>query len=136
MANNPHVSTASRNLGLDAAFDVLNSGYFRVYDGTQPANANTALSGNTKLAENTFGSPAFGAAASGSKTANAIGNATILATSTATWCTMIKTAGVRGTDTVMDVSAGTSGADVNFNSVAFVISATCSITSLVVSQAA
>lgn len=136
MANNPHVSTASRNLGLDAAFDVLNSGFFRVYDGTQPATANTALSGNTKLTDNTFGSPAFAAAASGSKVANAIGSVSILATSTATWCTMIKTAGVRGTDTVMDVSAGTSGADINFNTTSFVISATCAISSLTVSQAA
>lgn len=136
MANNPHVSTASRNLGLDAAFDVLNSGEFRTYDGTQPTNANTALGSQVKLAGNTFGATAFGAAASGSKTANAIGNVSILATSTATWCTMIKSGGVRGTDTVMDVSAGTSGADVNFNTTSFVTSATCAISSLVVSQAA
>jgi hypothetical protein len=136
MPNNPHVSTASRNLGLDAAFDVLNSGFFRVYDGTQPATANTALAGNTQLTNNAFGVTAFAAASGGSKVANAIGSASILASSTATWCTMIKSGGVRGTDTVMDVSAGTSGADVNFNSVTFVIGATCSITSLTVNQAA
>lgn len=137
MSLNPKTAVAARNLALNAAFDVLNSGSIKTYDGTQPVDADTALGAQVDLADNAFGATAFAAASAGSKAANAISNDTsINATSTAAWCTCIKSGGVRATDTVMDMSAGTSGANMNFNSVAFSSGATCSITSLTVSQAA
>jgi len=66
------ITTAQRNRAADAVAARCNSGPLRAYNGTPPADANTALSGNTLLAEATFGSTAFGAAASGVATANAI----------------------------------------------------------------
>lgn len=63
---------ARRNESLDAIRDNYNSGKLRIYSGTRPANADTALSGNTLLAELTFGATAFPAASGGVLTANAI----------------------------------------------------------------
>ena len=71
MALNDHFSAAARNAALNAMFDLLNTGYLRIYSGTQPANVAAAITG-TLLAELTFGATAFAAASAGSKTANAI----------------------------------------------------------------
>ena len=134
MALNPHVSTVSRDLGLDAAFDVLNGGGFlRVYDGTQPTNADTALSSQVKLVELPLSSTAFSAASAGVKTANAITSANAIASSTATWATLVKS---DGTTRVLDMSVGTTGADLNFNSVAISSGALIVVSSLLISQAA
>jgi hypothetical protein len=65
-------AVATRNASLNTKLDQLNSGTLKIYAGTPPANADTALSGNTLLATLTFGSTAFASASSGSKTANAI----------------------------------------------------------------
>ena len=65
-------ASGTRDLALDVKYDQLNGGTLRIYDGIPPADADTALSGNTLLAQLTFGSPAFAAASGGSKTANAI----------------------------------------------------------------
>jgi hypothetical protein len=51
-ALNPKTTTARRNAALDAAFDSgLNSGFLRIYDQTQPTDADTALGAQVKLAE-------------------------------------------------------------------------------------
>lgn len=72
MGNALQYAVATRNLRLDQTWDQLNGGTIKVYSGTPPATADTALSGNTLLATMTFGSPAFSAASAGVKTANAI----------------------------------------------------------------
>lgn len=137
MALNPKTAVASRNLSLNAAFDPLNGGFLRIYDGTQPTDADTALSGQVLLAELVLNATAFAAAAAGSKVANAItADASANATGTATWATLVKSGGVRATDTVMDMSVGTSGANLNLNSVAISAGAQVSVTLLTVSQAA
>ena len=64
-----------------------------MYTGTQPANANTALSGNMLLATLTFGNPAFGAPASGMLTANAISPARRGRLGTATFARIYKSDG-------------------------------------------
>ena len=66
------ITTANRNRAADPVAARCNSGLLRVYSGTPPADANAALSGNTLLAELTFGATAFGAAVAGVATANAI----------------------------------------------------------------
>lgn len=66
------ISIAARNASADATCALLNTGYLRFYNGTQPATPDTALSGNTLLATCRFNATAFGAAASGVATANAI----------------------------------------------------------------
>lgn len=65
-------SLARRNAALDAACTGYNSGYLRIYSGTRPANADTALFGNTLLAELRFGATAWASATGGSATANAL----------------------------------------------------------------
>lgn len=72
MAHNIKVSTAAANLKANAWAAGMNSGYIRIYQGTQPATANTSLGAATLLAELTMGSTAFGAAVDGLLTANAI----------------------------------------------------------------
>ncbi|MES1205012.1 MAG: hypothetical protein ABUS79_03665 [Pseudomonadota bacterium] len=137
MALNPKTAVASRNLALNAAFDVLNSGGFlRIYDGTQPTDADTALGAQVLLAELPLNATAFAAASAGSKTAGAITtDSSANATGTATWASLVKSGGTRG-DTVMDMSVGTSGANLNMNSVAISAGAAVACTSLVITQAA
>lgn len=56
------ISTARKNARADALLDVLNGGTVRIYSGTRPATPDTALSGNTLLAELSMGNPAFSVA--------------------------------------------------------------------------
>ena len=134
MALNPKLAVAARNRALDAAFDtVLNSGFLRIYSGTQPTDADTALGAQVLLAEMTLNATAFAAASGGSKSANAItDDSSANNTGTATWGSLVTSGGTR----VFDFSVGTSGCDVNLNSVAISSGAAVSITSFVVSQAA
>lgn len=123
------ISTVSKNLGLNAQFDVLNSGFLRIYSGTRPATPDTALSGNTLLAELTFGATAFAAASGGTKTANAIGSDTSAdATGTATFFRAFKS---DGTTAVVDGTVGTSGTDAIINSTSIVAATTVACTSMV-----
>lgn len=111
-------SVATRNLGLNAELDQLNSGYLRIYSGTEPATPETALSGNTLLAELRFTSTAFAAASSASKTAAAITADTDAdATGTATFFRAFKS---DGTTVVQQGTVGTSGADLILNTVSIV----------------
>lgn len=110
------ISAASKNLGLNAQLDVLNAGFFRIYSGTRPATPDTALSGNTLLAELPLNATAFTAAVGGTKTANAITSAaSAAATGTATFFRMFKS---DGTTAVLDGTVGTSGTDAIINSTA------------------
>jgi hypothetical protein len=127
MALNPKRSNAAVSAAADAVCTLLNSGYLRIYSGTQPATADTGLSGNTLLAELRFGSTAFGAAANGVATANSItADSSADNTGTATWFRALKS---DGTSTVFDGSVGTSSADLVLNSVAISSGAQVSVTS-------
>lgn len=135
MALTPKTAVASRNLGLNAGFDVLNAGFLRIYDGTQPTNADTALGAQVLLAELPLNATAFAAASAGAKAANAItSDASANATGTATWFSLVKSGGTRG-DAVLDGSVGTSGANLNLNSVAISSGAAVAVTSLSITQA-
>jgi hypothetical protein len=134
MAANTHLSIASWNLGLNAALDVLNSGFIEIYDSTgtgQPATPDVAVSTQVKLAKLSLSATAFGAGASGVKTANAITSSAALATGTATWFRAFKS---DDTTAVIDGSVGTSGADLNLNDVAITTSGTVAVTSWTVSM--
>lgn len=133
MALNPKTCTAFRNLALDAAFDTLNSGFLDIYDGTQPTDADTALGAQVKLAHLALASTAFGAASSASKAAGTItADSSADATGTATWFTLTLSGGTRK----FDGSVGTSGANLNLNSVSIVSGANVAVTSLTITQAA
>ena len=139
MALNPKTDTAGRNLALDAAFDTLNSGNLRIADGTQPTDANTALGAQVSLADLALSATAFAAASAASKAANTITqDSSINSSSTATWATL-QASGVAFSGSNarrLDMSVGTSGANINFNSVIFSSGAACSVSSLTITQAA
>jgi hypothetical protein len=115
MANNPQLSDATANAEANAVAALLNSGTLLIYSGSQPANANTAVTSQTLLATLTFGATAFGSAVGGVATANAITPAsTAAATGTASWFRCLTS----GSAVVFDGTVGTSGCDLNINTTA------------------
>lgn len=87
-----------------------------IYSGTRPANANTALSGNTALATFTLNSTAFGAASSGVITLAGT-PLTVVASNTGTAVFFrVATGGTGGAGVCFDGDVATSGSDLNLNS--------------------
>jgi hypothetical protein len=126
-------AVAARNTAIDAVTALANSGKLRIYSGTQPTDADTALSGNTLLAELVMNATAFAAASSGSASANAItSDSSADATGTATFFRLFKS---DGTTVIMDGAVGTSGAQLNLNTTSIVTAAAVSVTSFTISQA-
>lgn len=117
-AKNLRLAGAGVNAEADAVGALFNSGYLRIYDGTQPATADTAITTQNLLAELRFGSTAFASASGGSITANTISPATFaLASGTATWARCLKS---DGTTPLMDESVGTSNSNIIFDNVTIV----------------
>jgi glutamate synthase domain-containing protein 3 len=131
MATNTHLSVASWNLAIDAAINVLNSGFLQIYSGAQPATPDAALAGNVLLATLTLGATAFGAAAAGTKTANAITAGTAVATGTASFFRAFKSDDATA---VIDGSVGTSAADMIIGTTSIVSGASVSCSSWTVSM--
>lgn len=119
-------ATGLRNARADAITTFAGgSGKLRIYDGSRPATGGTAT---TLLAELTLNATFAPGASGGVLTLNSItGDSSADATGTATWCRIVKS---DGTTHVMDGSVGTSGSDINFNSVSFVAGGTVNVTSL------
>ena len=90
MPLNTQLADATVNTQADALSTLCNGGLIRVYNGAQPATANTALSGNTLGVTLTFGNPAFPAAVGGLLTANAITPGTAVADITPTFARIFK----------------------------------------------
>ena len=127
MANDIEVTIAEVNTAMDAIAPHFNSGYLRLYSGVKPLNANTALSGNTLLAELRFNATAFGASVAGVITANAIvSDASADATGTAAFYRTFKS---DSTTVLNDGTVGTSASDLNLNAVAISIGAQVDVTS-------
>lgn len=128
MAANPHTAAASRNAMADVIGNAADTGFLRIYDGAQPANADTALTGQVLLAELLFGADAFAPAAAGVATANAVtADASANATGTASWFRCLKS---DGTTALFDGSVGASGADLNLNTTAIQVGAQVAVTAL------
>ena len=138
MANNPFFSDAATIASVNAETALLNTGFLQIFTGTQPGDANQALTG-TLLASLTFGATAFGAgSASGSTgsrvvtaTANAIGSATAGNSGTAGYFALLK---ADGTTVNAIGSVGTSGADLNLNSLSISSGATVSCSSFTITM--
>ncbi len=128
------LTTANRNRAADAVTARANSGLLNIYGGTVPASADAALSGNTLLASLPMSATAFGAAASGVATANAITtDSSADATGTATFFRVMEAG---GTVVAFQGTVGTSGAELNLNNTSIVATGTVSITSLTYTQSA
>jgi hypothetical protein len=121
-----NLSDLAANTEANAFAPLLNAGLIEIFTGTQPANANTALSGNTLLATLTFANPAFATAVASVITANTIASGTAVATGTATFARLYKS---DGTTVVGDVAVGTSGAGLNLNTTSIVTGGLVSVTS-------
>ena len=140
MALNPFFSDETVKAAVDAAAAKANGGTLKIYTGTQPTDANTALGAQTLLATLTLSATAFAASvASGSAgsrivtaTANAItGDLSADATGTATWFRVLKS---DGTSIVMDGAVGTSGSDLNLATTSLVAGEEVDITSFAITQ--
>ena len=127
------IRTSLRNTRLDTiTTDIGTSGSLRFYDGTPPASANAALSGNTLLATLACSATFAAAASGGVLTANAISSATAAATGTASFFRLLRP---DGTTVVLQGTVNTSGADLNLNSVAITSGGTVSVSSFVLTEA-
>ncbi len=120
-----------RNSRLDAITTFTGgAALLRIYDGVRPATGGTAT---VLLAELTCNATFALAAAAGVLTLNAITSDTAAnATGTATWARIVKS---DGTTIVMDCSVGTTGADINLNTVSLVLNATVAVTSATITEA-
>lgn len=128
MATNPKFSNTMVNAEADAIGAALDNGWIRIYDGTQPADADTAVTTQNILAELRFGADAFPSAVAGLLTANAITSDTSAnATGTATWARIFAS---NGTTVWFDGTVGTATANVVINSTAISAGATVSCSSL------
>lgn len=121
------LSVASRNARLDTiTTSVGTGGLVRIYSGTRPANVAAAISG-TLLATLTVAGAFAAAASAGVLTVNAItSDSSADATGTATHFRVWQS---NGTTAVIDGDVGTSGSDLNVNTVAFVTGAVIAISS-------
>lgn len=131
---NSQYANATRSAEADALAPLCNGGKLRIYSGAQPANAETAVPGGAVLlAELTLANPAFGAAANGVLTANAIATVAALATGVAAWFRIVKADGVT---VVMDGSIDTGDANLIMNSKNIQQNADVKVSSLTVTVAA
>lgn len=126
---NLRIAVAVRNSMMTAMLNAIDAGAgpgtIKFYTGTQPANGDAALSGNTLLGTLTFSDPS-GTVATGTLTFSAITEDSVAdATGTATWARIQDSVGTN----VDDVDVGTSGATINLNTVAIVAGGPIRITS-------
>lgn len=125
--------TAVRNARLDAIVSYAGaSPIVRIYDGTPPADANAALSGNNVLAELACSATLAPAASSGTLTLSSITqDSSANASGTASFYRWLRS---DGTTVIKQGTVGTSGADLNLNTVAIVVGGPVSITSWTVTD--
>lgn len=97
---------------------------FNLYNGTQPANANTAVTSQVLLASLTIPG-VFGTDVNGTLTLGAITSAVALNAGTASWFRIFKS---DNTTVVLDGSVGISSADLILNSVTIAALQTVAIT--------
>ncbi len=108
MAKNTQLSNAAANAEADAIARLLDNGYLRIYDGAQPANADTAVSTQNLLAELRFAATSAPAAADGVLTFSTISAVVAALTGTAAWFRALKS---DGTSAVFDGTVGTTAAN-------------------------
>jgi hypothetical protein len=121
MALTPKLSNAAASAECNALAALLDGGFLDIYDGVQPATADTSITTQNLLASLQFATPAFGAAVNGVAISDVITpDASADASGTASWYRCFSS---DHTTVVQDGSIGTSGANLNLNSVAISIGA-------------
>lgn len=126
MSSNLKYSTGTRDAQQNGLITYAGTGCtIKLYEGTQPANANTAITTQTLLVSLPIAG-AFGTDSSGTITIGAVSSAQAVATGTASFFRIFKS---DGTTVVMDGSVGTSDADMILNNTSIAITQTVTITS-------
>jgi hypothetical protein len=114
------VADNTRDAQLDAIAALIDAGagpgLLRIYDGTQPADADDSITTQNLLAELPFGDPCAGPAVAGVLTFNTIAPQNAVATGTATWARVLDS----DLNNVMDVNVGTASASLIMNTTAIV----------------
>jgi hypothetical protein len=123
----PTLSTSARNAAVDAITALINGG---AGDATGDLQFQTA--GSVAVATLNFSATAFGAAATGVATANAISSDTNAVGGTTTKASFRNRANVE----ILSCTVATSGAEINLSSTVIGAGDTVSITSLTITQPA
>jgi hypothetical protein len=129
MALQTRLSNATANAQANALARLLDNGYLRIYSGSQPANADTAVGSQVLLAELRFAATSAPSAVNGVLTFNAItSDSSANATGSAAW---FRAVGADGTAVVLDGSVGVTGSGNNLelSTVSIAENALVSITS-------
>jgi hypothetical protein len=137
MANISYTDTCRSNK-LDEITALVDAGSgagkLRIYDGSQPADADTAISGQTLLAELTFSDPSFGAASGGVLTANSItSDSSANASGTAAWFRVVDSDANAVFDGDVSTSAAGTG-DLQLDSTSITAGQTVSVSSFVITE--
>jgi hypothetical protein len=112
MASNLKYSNGTRDAQQQGLITYAGTGsIINIYAGSQPANANTAISGQTLLVQLVV-TGSFGTDSNGTITLGTVANGIAVATGTASFFRITKT---DGTTVVMDGSVGLTGCDMNLN---------------------
>ena len=126
MASNLKYSNGTRDAQQQGLITYAGSAaIIKIYDGTQPASANTAITSQTLLVSLAI-SGTFGTDSNGTITLSSVTNGTAVATGTAQFFRITQS---NGTTVVMDGSVGTSSADMILNNTSIATSQTVSISS-------
>lgn len=102
-------STVARNAKAAAWAALANAGILRIYDGTQPATPQTAITSQVLLGSIVLANPAFGAPSTGVVTANAASPVNTAAAGIATWYRLFESDGttvIRDGDVSLPAGAG------------------------------
>ena len=126
MAKDTQLSAAAVNAEADALARLLDNGYRRIYDGSKPANAGTAITSQVLLAELRFANPSAPAADDGVLTFTINPDTEANANGTASWFRDFQ---ANGTTVVMDGTVGTSDANLNLSTTTIVAGQQVAITS-------
>lgn len=127
-----HISNAARNAACDAVVDLADAGSgpakIRIYNGSQPAGPDTAVSGQTLLAEITLADPAFGSASSGAATLSGTPLSTTgVAAGTASWFRTLDSNNVAALDGSVTATGG--GGELQLATTTISVGVTVQITS-------
>ncbi len=126
MASNLKYSNGTRDAQQQGLIVYAGTGsLIKIYNGTQPANANTAISTQTLLVSLPIAG-SFGTDSNGTITIGAVTSGTAVATATADFFRIFKS---DGTTVVMDGSVGTSGTDMILDNTSIATGQTVTITS-------
>lgn len=130
MALNSKISNEAASAELDAFTALLDGGSLDLYDGAQPATADTPVGAQNLLVSLSLGNPAYGPAVNGVADLAAPASGLCSASGIATWYRAKKS----DSSPVQDGTVGLTDSNLNLTSTAIIAGATLIVDSLVQTQ--